>query len=64
MILADHFEFHFGNLMALKGKIKILDKYMMNWGIEGSRSSYSVNGKIPGYSKYYIKQLELIMKNL
>lgn len=63
LILADHFEFHFGNLMALKGKIKILDKYMMNWGIEGSRSSYSVNGKIPGYRKYYIKQLEIIMKN-
>ena len=63
LILADHFEFHFGNLMALKGKIKILDKYMMSWCIEGTRSSYSIEGKIPGFRKYYIKQLELIMKN-
>ena len=63
LILADHFEFHFGNLMALKGKIKILDKYMMNWGVEGSRNSYSMNGKIPSYRKYYIKQVKLITKN-
>ena len=63
LILADHFEFHFGNVIALKGKIKILDKYMMNWGIEGSRSSYSVKVKIPGYRKYYTNQLKLIIKN-
>ena len=63
LILADHFEFHFGNVIALKGKIKILDKYMMNWGIEGARSSYSVKGKIPGYRKYYTNQLKLIIKN-
>ena len=63
-MLADHFEFHFGNLMALKGKIKILDKYMMYWGIEGSRNSYSMTGKkIPSYRKYFIQQIKLIIKN-
>lgn len=64
LMLADHFEFHFGNLMALKGKIKIVDKYMMYWGIEGSRVSYSMTGKkIPSYRKYFIKQIKLIINN-
>ncbi len=64
LMLADHFEFHFGNLMALKGKIKIVDKYMMYWGIEGSRDSYSMTGKkIPSYKKYFIQQIKLIINN-
>ncbi|MBC8444460.1 glycosyltransferase, partial [Candidatus Woesearchaeota archaeon] len=46
IILADMFTLHFGNLMSLKGKIKIVDKYMMAWGVNGSRDSYSMTGKI------------------
>jgi glycosyltransferase involved in cell wall biosynthesis len=63
LILVDNFELHFGNVMALSGKIKILDKYMMNWGIDGSRKSYSINGKIISYRKYYLHQIKLITKN-
>jgi glycosyltransferase involved in cell wall biosynthesis len=63
LMLADHFELHFGNVMALKGKIKILDKYMMCWGIEGSRVSYSMTAKVISYRKYFIKQTKLIIKN-
>ena len=63
LILVDNFELHFGNVMALSGKIKILDKYMMNWGIDGTRKSYSINGKIISYRKYYLHQIKLITKN-
>ena len=63
LILADCFEFHFGNLIALKGKIKVVDKYMMNWGIEGSRNSYSMTGKIVSFRSYFANQLKLIIKN-
>tara|TARA_X000000950_G_scaffold288532_1_gene405787 strand:+ start:5429 stop:6277 length:849 start_codon:yes stop_codon:yes gene_type:complete len=63
LILADCFEFHFGNLIALKGKIKVVDKYMMNWGIDGSRSSYSMTSKMVSFRSYYVNQLKLIINN-
>jgi glycosyltransferase involved in cell wall biosynthesis len=63
LILADFFTLHFGNLMALQGKIKIFEGYMMSWGIDGLRKSYSLSGKIISYRKYFITQLKLIIKN-
>ena len=54
------FTIHFGNVISLKGKIKILDKYLMSWGIDGKRKSYSMTGKIISYRKYFISQLKLI----
>lgn len=63
IILADMFTLHFGNLMSLKGKIKIVDKYMMAWGVNGSRDSYSMTGKIISYRGYYISQMKLIVKS-
>ena len=63
IILADMFTLHFGNLITLKGKVKIIDKYMMSWGISGSRKSYSMTGKTISYRKYYTSQLRLIFSN-
>ena len=63
IILADMFTLHFGNLMSLKGKIKVVDKYIMTWGIVGSRDSYSMTGKIISYRLYYISQIKLILKS-
>ncbi|MCH9711780.1 MAG: glycosyltransferase [Proteobacteria bacterium] len=63
IILADMFTLHFGNLMSLKGKIKVVDKYIMSWGINGSRDSYSMTGKIISYRQYYISQIKLILQN-
>ena len=63
MILKDMFTLHFGNLLSLKGKIRIVDKYLMSWGIDGSRKSYSITGKILSYGGYYLSQLKLILYN-
>jgi len=63
LILADMFTIHFGNVMALRGKIKILDKYLMCWGIDGSRKSYSMTGKIISYRTYFVSQVKLIINN-
>ena len=63
IILKDMFTLHFGNLLSLKGKIKIVDKYLMSWGIDGARKSYSLTGKVLSYSGYYFNQLKLITNN-
>ena len=63
IILKDMFTLHFGNLLSLKGKIKIIDKYLMSWGIDGARKSYSLTGKVLSYSGYYFSQLKLITNN-
>jgi len=61
MILKDMFTLHFGNLLALKGKIRIVDKYLMSWGIDGSRKSYSItDNKFLSYRGYFFNQLKLI----
>lgn len=61
MILKDMFTLHFGNLLALKGKIRIVDKYLMSWGIDGSRKSYSItDNKVLSYRGYFFNQLKLI----
>jgi len=63
MILKDMFTLHFGNLLSLKGKIRIVEKYLMSWGIDGSRKSYSLTHKILSYGGYYLSQLKLIFVN-
>jgi glycosyltransferase involved in cell wall biosynthesis len=59
----DFFEVHFGILMALRGKIRISNEYLMEWGIDGERKSYSITGKRMNYIPFYLAQVRLIYKN-
>ena len=59
----DFFEVNFGILMALRGKIRISNEYLMEWGIDGERKSYSITGKRMNYIPFYFAQVRLIYKN-
>ncbi len=59
----DFFEVNFGILMALRGKIRIANKYLMSWGIDGERKSYSITGKRMNYFPFYFSQIKLIWNN-
>jgi glycosyltransferase involved in cell wall biosynthesis len=61
--LFDFFEVNFGILMALRGKIRITNEYLMEWGIDGERKSYSITGKRMNYFPFYFAQVRLIYKN-
>ena len=49
--------------MALRGKIRISNEYLMEWGIDGERKSYSITGKRMNYCPFYFAQVQLIFKN-
>jgi glycosyltransferase involved in cell wall biosynthesis len=59
----DFFEVNFGILMALRGKIRIANEYLMEWGVDGTRKSYSITGKRMNYMPFYFAQVRLIWKN-
>ena len=59
----DFFEVNFGILMALRGKIRILNESLMEWGIDGNRESYSITGKRLNYFPFFFTQVRLIWKN-
>jgi glycosyltransferase involved in cell wall biosynthesis len=59
----DFFEVDFGILMAIRGKIRISNEYLMKWGIDGERKSYSITGKRINYIPFYFTQICLICKN-
>ena len=59
----DFFEVNFGILLALRGKIRISNEYLMEWGIDGERKSYSITGKRMNYFPFYFAQVRLIFKN-
>ncbi len=59
----DFFEVNFGVLMALRGKIRIANDYLMSWGVDGSRQSYSITGKRINYWPFYLSQIRLIVRN-
>lgn len=59
----DFFEVNFGILMALRGKIRIANEYLMGWGVDGTRKSYSITGKRMNYMPFYFAQVRLIWKN-
>jgi glycosyltransferase involved in cell wall biosynthesis len=59
----DFFEVNFGILMALRGKIRISNESLMEWGIDGSRQSYSITGKRMNYFPFFSTQIRLIWKN-
>jgi len=59
----DFFEVNFGLLMALRGKIRIANEYLMSWGIDGERISYSITGNKISYVPFFISQVRLILNN-
>tara|TARA_B100001057_G_scaffold483926_1_gene561309 strand:+ start:498 stop:1346 length:849 start_codon:yes stop_codon:yes gene_type:complete len=59
----DFFEVHFGTLMAIRGKIRISNHSLMEWGIDGERVSYSITGKRMNYIPFYLTQVRLIYEN-
>ena len=59
----DFFEVNFGILMAIRGKIRISNESLMEWGIDGERKSYSITGKRMNYIPFYFTQVRLISKN-
>ena len=59
----DFFEVNFGILMAIRGKIRISNESLMEWGIDGERKSYSITGKRMNYIPFYFTQVRLICKN-
>lgn len=59
----DFFEVNFGTLMAIRGKVRIANEYLMAWGIDGERESYSITGKRMNYFPFYFTQLRLIWEN-
>jgi len=59
----DFFEVNFGLLMSLRGKIRVANGYLMSWGIDGERISYSITGKKISYLPFFISQLKLITNN-